>query len=163
HAYNDPTRGRIYRITPKGKKLARKEKPGPYTNDADALVALASPNHATTFLARERLLASGEKAIPELAKIVAGNDRNLKARALWLRDRIGGAGLRHVEPELRSSDPAFRALAVRILRRHGDEYTERLLKMIGDPDGEVRKEVLLALGHSKLPAATAAIIAEFDQ
>src|SRR4029077_3002802 len=92
HAYNDATRGRIYRIRPPGKKLTRKEKPGPYASDAEALVALASPNHATTFLARERLLASGEEAIPELAKLVTGNDRNLKARALWLLDRIGGTG-----------------------------------------------------------------------
>lgn len=163
HAYNDPTRGRIYRMTPKGKKLARKDKPGPYANDADALVALASPNHATTFLARERLLASGEKAIPALAKIVAGSDRNLKARALWLLDRIGGQGRASVEAELRSSDPAFRALAVRILRRHGDEYLNKLLPMTADQDGEVFKEVLLAIAHSRQPRATEALIKLFDR
>jgi putative membrane-bound dehydrogenase-like protein len=163
HAYNDPTRGRIYRITPSGKKLARKEKPGPYTNDADALVALASPNHATTFLARERLLASGEKAIPELAKLVAGNDRNLKARALWLLDRIGGKGRAFIERELGSPDPAFRALAVRIFRRHADETLEKILPLSADSDGEVFKEVLLAISQSKKPAATTALVKLFDR
>ena len=163
HAYNDPTRGRIYRITPTGKKVTRKEKPGPYTTDADALAALASPNHATTFLARERLLASGEKAIPGLVKLVAGRDSQVKARALWLLDRIGGSGRERVKDELRSSDPVFRALAVRILRRHGDETLPLLLPFAGDADGEVVKEVLLAIGPSKLPAATSTLVKLFDR
>jgi putative membrane-bound dehydrogenase-like protein len=163
HAYNDPTRGRIYRITPAGRKLTRKEKPGPYTNDADALSALGSPNHATTFLARERLLASGQKAIPELSKRAAATDPPLKARALWLLDRIGGTGRELVAAELRSSDPAFRALAVRILRRHGDVTLPELLPLGDDADGEVLKEVLLAIGSSRLPAATQALIKLFDR
>jgi putative membrane-bound dehydrogenase-like protein len=163
HAYNDLTRGRIYRITPTGKKVARKEKAGPYNNDADAISALASPNHATRFLARERLLASGEKAIPELTKLLGSSDRVLRARALWLLDRIGGKAGDTVRAELNSSDPAFRALAVRILRRHGDEVLPDLLRLGNDPDGEVLKEVLLAIGKSKLPAATEALVKLYER
>lgn len=158
HAYNDPTRGRIYKVTPKGTKLSRKEKPGPYKTDEDALVALASPNHATTFLARERLLESGAAAIPALTKLVDGEDRNLKARALWLLDRIGGAGRDVVKKQLKSSDPAFRALAVRIVRRHGAESEADLLAMVTDKDGEVFKETLLGLGKLTSQSATAAVI-----
>ena len=163
HAYNDPTRGRIYRITPRGQKLARKEKPGPYTDDKEALAALASPNHATTFLARERLLASGEKSLPGLEKLSISSDRALKARALWLLDRIGGQGRNIVRRQLTSSDPTFRALAVRILRRHGEETISELLPLAVDADGEVFKEVLLAAGASKSPQATAAIIKAFER
>lgn len=163
HAYNDPTRGRIYRITPAGRKLSRKEKPGPYANDADALAALASPNHATAFLARERLLAGGEKSIRGLANLLGMSDRNLRARALWLLDRIGGDGRLLVRAELASPDPAFRALAVRILRRHGDAELPDLLRLAGDPDGEVVKEVLLAIGKSRLPAAKDTLIALFER
>ncbi len=162
HAYNDPTRGRIYRITPKGKKVVRKEKPGPYLSDDDALVALASPNHATTFLARERLLASGEKAVPGLAKLLGGRDRNLRARALWLLDRIGGRGRDSVIDELNSHDPAFRALAVRILRRHADAMPQ-LLRLASDTDGEVVKEVLLAIGKSRVPEALDVLVKLFDR
>jgi putative membrane-bound dehydrogenase-like protein len=162
HNYNDPTRGRIYRITPKGKKPARKDKPGPYPSDADALVALASPNHATTFLARERLLASGEKAIPGLVKLLGGSDRNSTARALWLLDRIGGQGRDYVRGELNSPDPAVRALAVRILRRHGDAVPE-LFRLATDTDGEVVKEVLLAIGKSQLPQALDVVVKLFDR
>lgn len=162
HAYNDPTRGRIYRITPTGKKLSRKEKPGPYTNDADALVALASPNHATTFLARERILASGEKAIPGLANLLKGSDLNLRARALWLLDRIGGEGREYVKEELRSQDPAFRALAVRILRRHGDENFRDIGGLAGDNDGEVRKEALLAYRQATGPEVLPMLVKNFE-
>ena len=159
HAYNDPTRGRIYRLSPKGQKLQRAEKPGPYANDADALVALASPNLATQFLARERLLASGKKAIPALTGAMkASTDRVLQARILWLLDRVGGAGLETVLSQLTSKDPEFRALAVRIARRHGDEYQPQILALANDVDGEVVKEVLLHIGQSKTDAAEAALL-----
>lgn len=164
HAYNDPTRGRIYRITPRGKTLARRDKAGPYSNDADAVAALASPNHATTFLARERLLASGKKALPVLiAALLQGKDRALKARILWLLDRIGEKGIETVHAALKTDDAEFRALAVRILRRHGDEYLNDILALANDADGEVLKEVLLAAGKSKSRAATAAILKAFER
>lgn len=161
HAYNDPERGRIYRMVPKGKKLVRTEKPGPYSSDADAIVALGSPNHATTFLARERLIASGEKAIPALDAVVHGDDRNLKARALWVLDRIGGKGRDVVRGQLKSNDPAYRALAVRILRRHGADSEADLLAAVNDPDGEVFKESLLGLGLLSSKASTQAIISAY--
>lgn len=164
HAYNDPTRGRIYRITPKGKKLARTEKPGPYTNDADALAALGSPNLATQFLARERLIARGEKALPDLvAALLSGKDRVLKARLMWLLDRIDGTGRETVKAVLTSGDAEFRALAVRILRRHGDSYFNDILALIDDSDGEVFKEVLLAIGTSKSPRATVPLLNAFGR
>ncbi len=163
HAYNDPDRGRIYRIAPKGKTLTRREKPGPYDNDDDAIIALASPNHATTFLARQRLLASGETAIPKLAALVQGNDRRLMARALWLLDRIGGTGRDYVLKELSSKDPAFRALAVRILRRHGTAYEKQILDMAGDQAPEVIREVLLAIPSLKSSNATETLISLFDR
>ena len=164
HAYNDPTRGRIYRITPKGKKVARREQPGPYTTDAAALVALGSPNHATTYLAREKLIGSGQSAVPALVKLVSGTDRNLKARALWLLDRIGGnSAMAQILEQLRSSDPAFRALAVRILRRHGDRYLVELLTQTADTDGEVTKEILLAIRDSRQKVATETLIKLFDR
>jgi putative heme-binding domain-containing protein len=158
HAYNDPDRGRIYRIVPKGKKLVRQHKAGPYTNDADALAALGSPNHATLWHARERLLQSGQAALAGLTQLASGADRTLKARALWLLDRIGGEGRTVVQRELASTDPTFRALAVRILRRHGEATLPELLPFVSDADGEVSKEALLAAGASPSPAATAAIL-----
>lgn len=163
HAFNDPQRGRIYRITPTGKKLSRREKPGPYDNNADAIVALGSPNHATTFLARQRLLASGEQAIPKLSLLLQENDRRVKARALWVLDRIGGPGREFVKAELLSGDPAFRALAIRILRRHGAKYEREILAMVDDPSPEVLRELLLAMPKVKSRLATDWLVKMFDR
>ena len=147
HAYNDPDHGRIFLAKPAGKKLERKEKPGPYANVADAIEGLKSPNLATQFLARERLLAEGQGSVAALKGLLADAEPNNHARALWVLDRIGGAARSSVVDELKSSDPAFRALAVRILRRHGDEYAEAILPLAADSNGEVRREVILACGE----------------
>ena len=111
HGYNNPDQGRIFLLKPKGKKLARREKPGPYANVADAMVGLTSPNLATQFLARERLLAEGEAAVPALTALIADPEPNNAARALWVLDRIGGAGRAVVAAQLKHNDAAFRALA----------------------------------------------------
>ena len=110
HAYNDPDRGRIYRLTPKGKKLERKEKPGPYGSIEDAIDGLKSVNLATQYLAREKLLAEADKSIPALRQVVENGEPNHKARALWVLDRIGGNARAEVLQQLSSSDEATRAL-----------------------------------------------------
>lgn len=161
HAYNDPTRGRIYRITPKGRKLEPTAKPGPYRSNEEALAALGSPNLATQFLAREKLLAGGQTAAAGLTSLAKGTDRIRKARALWLLDRLGSPARDAVREQLNSTDLAFRALAVRILRRHGDQYLPEILPLVNDADGEVLKEALLALGGSNSKAAIAALVKAF--
>jgi putative membrane-bound dehydrogenase-like protein len=146
HAYNDPDRGRIFRLTPKGKRIERVGKPGPFTNAADAILGLESPNLATQFLAREHLLAMGEKCVPVLDQLQLGHaDPNLRARALWLLDRVGNAGRHLVVEQLKSQDASFRALAARILRRRADADCKKLLALASDPSLEVRRELLLAM------------------
>ena len=160
HAYNDPERGRIFRLTPKNKKLQREGKPGPYTNRGDAIDSLRSPNLATQYLAREWILADGERSVPALERIQwVDADRNLRARALWLLDRIGGSGRALVRENLRNQEAAFRALAVRILRRHTDEDVKEILSVADDPSAEVRREVLLAIPSIARVDADAAFVA----
>ncbi|MCA9100100.1 MAG: c-type cytochrome [Planctomycetales bacterium] len=147
HAYNNPDQGRIFRLTPAGKTLERREKPGPYDSVVDALVALASPNLATQYLARVCLLDHADEAVAGLQSIVDSSDAanaNLRARALWVLDRIGGDARSPVLAELDSNEPRWRALGVRILRQHGDEYAARIAAMVDDPSPEVWREVLLA-------------------
>ncbi|HUY92017.1 MAG TPA: PVC-type heme-binding CxxCH protein [Pirellulales bacterium] len=145
HAYNNPDQGRIFLVRPSGKKLARVGKPGPYANTADAIEGLKSPNLATQYLARERLLAEGQASVRALKALLMAEDPNFGARAMWVLDRIGGEARKLVVEALKSPDAAFRALAVRILRRHGAEHGEALLAMADDASPEVRREVLLAL------------------
>jgi putative membrane-bound dehydrogenase-like protein len=145
HGYNNPNQGRIYQLLPKGKKPKRHEKPGPYANVVDAIAGLKSPNLATQFLARERLLAAGQTSVPALEALASDAEPNHRARALWVLDRLGGDAQRAVERQLKSSDAAFRALAVRILRRHGSQYGDAILALASDSSPEVRREVLLTI------------------
>ncbi len=145
HAYNDPERGRIFRVCAADIELQRSDKPGPYEQLDDALAGLASPNLATQFLAREYLLAHATESVAALRDLVEAAEPHVAARALWVLDRIGGQARSTVFEQLQGDDPRFRALGVRILRRHGDEFAGQILAMAGDADVEVRREVLLAL------------------
>ena len=80
-------------------------------------------------------------------------------------DRIGGPGRAVVTAQLKHEDPAFRALAVRILRRHGSEFGDGILALAADPAAEVRREVLLAtrtIGGEQAEAALTQIAATYD-
>lgn len=165
HGYNNPEQGRIFLLKPKGKQLTRHEKPGPYANVADAIEGLKNVNLATQYLARKRLLAEPEASTPALVALLADAEPNYRARALWLLDRIGGAARDKVVEQLSSPDDATRALAVRILRRHGDEFGTSILGLAGDSSAEVRREVLLAIRNLKGDAplqALAAIASTYD-
>ena len=144
HAYNNPSQGRIYKLTAKQKKHQRGAPAGPYESVAEAIIGLGSPNLATQYLARERLIAAGDKSLDALEALANGSDAIMRARALWLLDRIGDAGRRIVRDTLSDRDPAFRALAMRILRRH-DDTLDAVLAKIDDTSPEVRREVMLAL------------------
>ena len=148
HAYNNPDQGRIFVMRPRGSDLQRKDRPGPYDNVVDAVEGLRSPNLATQFLARERLLAEGQASVPKVAQLLTHDDPNIRARALWQLDRLGGAGRDFVLQHLAAEDAALRALAIRILRRHGEEYVDVILPLAGDSSGEVIREVLLTLRNT---------------
>jgi putative membrane-bound dehydrogenase-like protein len=165
HGYDNPDQGRVFMLTPHGKKLTRHEKPGPYDNVAEAVEGLKSPNLATQYLAREHLLAAGQASAPALRALVAGDEPNYRARALWLLDRIGGDARTAVVEQLNSDNSTMRALAVRILRRHGQEFGHAILKLVDDPSPEVRREVLLAcrtLQGSPVDQAVARVAATYD-
>ena len=157
HAYNNPDQGRIFLLHPKTGRVERKERPGPYDNIPDAIAGLKSPNLATQYLARERLLAEGQSSVSALTELLAHEDPDIRARALWVLDRIGGAGRDVVLQQLTNKDDAFRALAIRILRRHGQEYVNAILPLADDASSEVTREVLLTLRTMQGEEAIAAI------
>ncbi|HEX3871162.1 MAG TPA: PVC-type heme-binding CxxCH protein, partial [Pirellulales bacterium] len=157
HAYNNPDQGRIFRLTPKGKRLARLDKPGPYTVLCDAIEGLKNPNLATQYLAREYFLNNNDVA-GILVGLMNSAEPNFRARALWLLDRIGGEARKNVIGELKSSDDSMRALAVRILRRHAQEYARAILAMADDTSAEVRREVLLAIPKLEGPEALEVLV-----
>ena len=163
HAYNNPDQGRIFRLTPKGTPPKQLEKPGPYATIADAIAGLKSPNLATQFLAREKLLAEGEAAVTALIELTKGaTDPNHAARAYWVLDRIGGEARKEVVEQLASGDPATQALAVRILRRHQtDAAIEAALTKLLSSESlppETWRELLLYYAKRTGPEAEAAVV-----
>lgn len=166
HAYNNPNQGRIFALRPQGTKLERRDAPGPYAELSAALTALASPNLATRHLARERILAAKAEAIEPLRELAAtAADPTLKARALWLLDRLGVAGRPSVVEQLGSDDPKFRALAVRILGRRVRQHADLILAAHADVDPQVRREAVLAmrqLGSAEAEAAIVEIASQYD-
>lgn len=145
HAYNNPEQGRIYLVRKKGAQRAPVVPPPPYETVEDALAGLQSPNLATQYLARERLIRAGTEAIPALLHLARIAEPHIAARALWVLDRTGEAGRKHIVHFLRHRDERFRVLAVRILRRHGAQYARDYLALAADPSAQVRREVLLAI------------------
>src|SRR5262249_51887893 len=135
-----------------------------YTTENDALLALASPNVATQFVAREGLIAGGERSIPLLTGAFRSEKNpTIRARLLWVLDRIGGPDVDTVRGALQSDEPAIRALAVRILRRHGERHLDEILPLVNDPDGEVCKEALLAAGASPSPESLAVLLTGYER
>src|SRR5690606_17164039 len=83
----------------------------------------------------------------------------------WVLDRIGGEARDAVIEQLQSPNAEFRALAVRILRRHQDQYADVLLPLADDPSPSVQREVLLAirdLDYSTSLEALARLAARYD-
>ena len=163
HAYNNPDQGRIFRLTPQGNKLKRIGKAGPFTSVVEAIEGLKSPNLATQFLAREKLLAEGEAAVTALIELTKGaTDPNHAARAYWVLDRIGGPAREEVVAQLASGDPSTQALAVRILRRHQDDQTitAALTKLANDTKlaPETWRELVLFEAKRTGPEADAAVV-----
>ncbi len=148
HGMGDTTRGRVFRVAPKGNKpsvpaLKLDSKEG-------ILAALGSPNLATRAAAMAKLTEmKREEAVSVLNGGIAQKDNAiLKARCLWQLGRLGN--LRFVAAALEDPDPRFRILGIRIFRdfhnHTPDDYTPDVKeKLLHDPSEAVRRELLLAL------------------
>lgn len=151
HGIGDFTRGRIYRVAPKGN---RPSLPKIDVSTTEGLhVALRSPNLAVRALAMAHISAMDRKAAVEAmeAAAVQKKDAVLRARALWQLGRLGR--LRLVAQAFEDADPRFRVLAMRIYHDfHGltpDRYIPDWKKRVThDPSAAVRREALLLLQNA---------------
>src|SRR5207302_7151218 len=84
HGMGDTTRGRIYRLAPKGKKYQVPEVD--LKSRAGLLAALASPNLAVRYMAIERIKQTSKDERTQILIPAAMQMENpwLRARAMWL-------------------------------------------------------------------------------
>ncbi|CCH56659.1 membrane-bound dehydrogenase domain protein [Fibrisoma limi BUZ 3] len=150
--------GRIYRITPRGKKLK-----APVINlktTQGQIAALLNPAVNVRALGFEALKAQGDNVVEALLPLLSSDNPYHRARVVFLMANLGPEGEYEVTRLLRSEVPMLRIAAIRALRsasagvsiRPGEELTraeKALLPLLGnladDPSPAVRREVAIAL------------------
>jgi len=153
HNMSDQTQGRIIRLAPPNTRYTVPALD--LATTAGAARALNSPNHATRYLAYEKLHAMGRGAENVLAAMYRGTDARARARALWLLARIPGRGARYIDAASRDADPNIRLVALRATSRIGTDVIPIASRLVKDPAPEVRREVAIALRHEQSPRAAA--------
>jgi len=135
--------GRIYRVTPKGKKLVS---PVMDLNTVGGQVqALLSPAVNVRNAGFVRLKAAGKKAIKPLQEVLAAENPYHRARAAWLLAQLGEKGKSIVARLLTSPDPQVRLTAFRALRKGMPDVVPLAAQLAADPSPAVRREVAVAL------------------
>ncbi|MCK8491974.1 HEAT repeat domain-containing protein [Spirosoma sp. RP8] len=149
--------GRIYRITPKSKRL-RTPKIDLKTTQGQ-IAALLNPAVNVRTLGFDALQEQGDKVVePVLALLTSPNPYH-RARAIFLLAQLGPEGQFEVERLLKAPDAPVRITALRALRSITPENSksnptltasqQALLPLLGnlssDPSAAVRREVAVAL------------------
>lgn len=147
HGMGDWTRGRIFRIAPKGNQFAN---PKVDLASKDGLTAaFASPNIATRTMAIHKIEGMEQKEAVDFLEGAATQKDNpiLRARALWQLARIGR--LRLVTAAFSDPDPRFRLLAMRALKdfqkQSPADYTDDWKQAVLKDDAAIRRDALLLL------------------
>lgn len=144
HRMTDTTgTGRIYRISPKGKKLVNPKIN--LKNTQGQIQALLSPAVNVRNAGFVLLAAQGGKAVNEVKKILTSTNPYYRARAIWLLSNMGITGVTEVETVLKHNDPNLRLTAFRALRQVKPDIIPYARQLSKDPSAAVRREVAVAL------------------
>ncbi len=137
--------GRIYRITPKGKKLTAPKID--LTTTAGQIEALKNPAANVRALGFAALKAQGKKSVKSAKTLLNSPNPYHQARAVWLLSQLGDKGVAEVEKIVSSTDEKLRATAYRALRQvyPGEQIIPLAEKLSSDPSALVRREVAVSL------------------
>jgi putative membrane-bound dehydrogenase-like protein len=135
--------GRIYRITPKAKKLS---KPAyDLSTIAGQIEALKSPainvRNSGFVLLREQ----GAKVVGAVNALLNDANPYIRSRAIWLLAQLGEEGKMKVEQLLSSDDEMVRAVAYKAMLTSGADVLPLATKMAKDPSAFIRREVAVSL------------------
>ncbi len=158
HQMNDQKGyGRIYRITPKGKKL--KTPKIDLRTTQGQIAALCSPAVNVRILGFEALVKQGEDVIEPVMGLLTSPNPYFRARAIFLLAQLGAEGQFEVERLLKAVDAPVRLVALRALRSITPVNSKSiptltasqkaLLPLLGnlsiDRNAAVRREVAVAI------------------
>lgn len=164
HQMKDPKGyGRIYRITPKNKKLIT-----PHidlSTTEGQLLALKSPAINVRNAGFERLKEGGENAVETVKPLLADNNSFVRARAVWLLAQLGERGKAEVEGILQHPDALLRTTAYRALRQSAKDILPYAERLANDTSAFVRREVAVSLQdlpYEKIKPVLLQLIKTFD-
>jgi putative membrane-bound dehydrogenase-like protein len=148
HKMKDRSRGRIFRIAPPDS--AYKIPVFDLNDPEQAVKALQSPNLSMRYLAWNACVKHGWNAEPFLEELFRNPARNprLRARALWVLNRIEGFNYRSLDIAFREINPNLRITALRAVRQRNSDPTEYIKRLTADRDPQVRRECALAINHN---------------
>ncbi|SIN90785.1 putative membrane-bound dehydrogenase domain-containing protein [Singulisphaera sp. GP187] len=150
----DHTRGRIWRVTAKGRPLVERPKLVGASTEA-LLAALRAPEDWTRQNARMVLKERGKSIVPALKDWVAKLDSNdpdaehQRLEALWTYQAINEVESDLLATLLRSNDPRVRAAATRVASKWQSRLADPVATMaqqVIDDHPRVRLEAVRALG-----------------
>jgi putative membrane-bound dehydrogenase-like protein len=153
HAAGDLTRGRIYRVAPKGSKYNIPKQD--YSTTAGAINALQNPNLSVRYHAYSELQRMGGSAISELEKLWRSSaDPRMRARAFWVLAKIPNVNARqYIGEAIKDNDADIRICGLRAAGELNDDLITTVKELVNDPDAQVRRECAIALHHNKSPEA----------
>ena len=151
HGMGDLDRGRLFRITPLNSDAKYDVPKFDFSTAAGAIEALKNPNYAARYMAWQSLHKRGRAAEAELQKMAGSDNPIYQARALWLLGKIDGRGLQTVQQCLSADNSDLRIVGIRLARQLKLDVSEFVTPLIKDKSPQVRRELALALRHSKSP------------
>jgi putative heme-binding domain-containing protein len=155
--------GRIYRITPKNKKLAAPEIN--LNTIQGQLQALKSPAINVRNQGLEKLKQAGEASVDAVKPLLSDANPYIKARAIWLLSQLGEKGKAEVHKLLTETDAQFRATAYRALRESVADIMPYAEKMAADTSAFVRREVAVSLRdlpYEKIKSTLLSLMKNYD-
>ena len=105
-------------------------------------------------MAWQSLHHMGMAAEPELQKMAASDNPIHRARALWLLGKFKGNGEKTVKQAIADKDANIRIVGIRLARQLKLDVSQYGESVVRDPSAQVRRELAIALRHSKSPMAT---------
>jgi putative membrane-bound dehydrogenase-like protein len=142
--------GRIYRITPKNKKLVSPV--FDFTTIAGQLQAFQNPAINVRNQAFLLLQKQGDMAVDAVKALLANDNPYIKARTVFLLAQMGEKGKDLVTALLSDPHEQIRAAAYKALRAAVPDILPFANRLVNDPSAFVRREIIISL--SDLPLAT---------
>ncbi|AWL09758.1 c-type cytochrome [Aquirufa nivalisilvae] len=146
HQAGDQTKGRIYRVAPKGH--AYQVKSMPLNTPENAILALENPNLAQRYLAFKKLMTWGQSAEAALEKSYQNNiNPRMKARAFWALMKTSKAQ-HYLNLAAKDGLADIRMMAIRQAKRTPfSQWKELAAAWAKDENPQVRRELAIALRH----------------